>query len=98
MGTSARRAGILAAGALLLALTATSATVPATAAPTVAFSATLVPIKGFPGTGNRAGTGTALKLEYTIAGTELGGDPPPLTAIRLAFPEGLKVMQGWASC
>jgi hypothetical protein len=98
METSARRAAILAAGALLLGLGATSATVPATAAPTVAFAAKLLPVKGFPGTGNRARAGAALKLEYTITGTEFGGDPPPLTGIRLAFPEGLEVAQGWPSC
>jgi hypothetical protein len=86
-------------GALLLGLTATGAVAsPAAAVPTVAFSAKLVPIVGFPHTGNIARTGAALKLEYTISGTEDGGNPPPLTAIRLAFPEGLKVMQGWPSC
>jgi hypothetical protein len=96
--TSARRAAILATVALLLGLSATGAAVPATAAPTVAFSAKLVPVKGFPGTGNRARAGAALKLEYTITGTEFGGDPPPLTGIRLAFPEGLRVAQDWPSC
>jgi hypothetical protein len=83
----------------LLGLTATGAVAsPAAAVPTVAFSAKLVPIVGFPHTGNIARTGAALKLEYTISGTEDGGNPPPLTAIRLAFPEGLKVTQGWPSC
>jgi hypothetical protein len=98
METSVRRAAILATGVLLLGLGATSATVPATAAPTVSFSAKLLPVKGFPGTGNRARAGAALKLEYTITGTEFEGDPPPLTGIRLAFPEGLKVAESWPAC
>ena len=39
------------------------------------FKAKAVPIPGFPHTGNILGAGAALKLEYTITGTEYDGLP-----------------------
>jgi hypothetical protein len=95
MGTLARRAAMAATGALLGAI---GSVAPAAAAPAVAFSAKIVPVAGFLHTGDVAREGGALKLEYTIDGTEYRGDPPPLTAIRLTFPEGLKIAQSWPSC
>jgi hypothetical protein len=38
----------------------------------VAFTAKLIPVEGFPHTGNLARAGAALKLEYTIPGAEYG--------------------------
>jgi len=60
----------------------------ATATPRVRFVASPVPIAGYPHTGNIAGTGEAIKVEYEISGTEYGGYPPPLTGFALRLPPG----------
>ena len=46
-------------------------------------SAKIVPISGFPGTGNKLGAGAAVESQLTISGTEYGGFPPPLIGVGL---------------
>jgi hypothetical protein len=67
----------------------------ALAAPSVTLKATFVPV---PGEQGFRGLGTALKLEYVIAGSGYGasvqrpgGGVPPLAAIDLSLPEGLAI-------
>jgi hypothetical protein len=73
--------------------------VTATAAPTVTFKARAVPIPGFRGTGNILGAGAALQVQYTIAGTEYGGFPPPLIGVNFYTPAGTKLhARGFATC
>jgi hypothetical protein len=71
----------------------------ASAAPTVTFKAHAVPIPGFRGTGNILGHGAALQIDYTIAGSEYGGFPPPLIGIDFYTPAGTKIHpRAFASC
>lgn len=71
----------------------------ALAAPTITFRTTAVPIPGFPGTGNILGSGAAIQAEGTISGTEYGGFPPPLTAVKFYAPAGTRLHpQGFAAC
>ena len=70
-------------GLALLALPAGAAAVP-----TVAIKAKIVPIKGFPKTGNRLGAGAAVASHVTISGTEYGGFPPPLIGVNVFLPKG----------
>jgi hypothetical protein len=71
----------------------------AQAEPSVRFTASFVPIAGYPGTGNALGAGAAVQGEYTIAGTEYGGFPPPLTRVNLYLPQGAAVHPApFASC
>jgi hypothetical protein len=71
----------------------------ASAAPTVKLKAVAVPIKGFPGTGNIAGAGAALNVEYQIAGTEYGGFPPPIININFYLPPESKLnSKGFKTC
>ncbi|HLB20632.1 MAG TPA: hypothetical protein VK605_00865 [Solirubrobacteraceae bacterium] len=73
--------------------------VTAAAAPTVTFKARAVPIPGFRGTGNILGAGAALQVQYTIAGTEYGGFPPPLIGVNFYTPAGTKLHpRGFATC
>jgi hypothetical protein len=58
------------------------------AVPTVAVKAKIVPIKGFPGTGNKLGAGAAVESQVTISGTEYGGFPPPLIGVNVFLPKG----------
>lgn len=58
------------------------------AAPTVTVKAKIVPIKGFPGTGNKLGAGAAVESQVTISGTEYGGFPPPLIGVNVFLPKG----------
>ena len=81
-------------GLALLALTAS-----ASAAPTVKFKAKAVPIKGYPGTGNILGAGTALQAEYEISGTEYAGSPPPIIGINFYLAKGAKLHPaGFPTC
>ena len=70
------------------------------AAPQVTFKAAVVPIVGFPHTGNRLGAGAAVQIEYTISGTESrAGVPQPLTGVNLYLPTGFRVhLGGLATC
>src|SRR5438270_14101185 len=92
----ARRAfaGLLIAGAALLAPTAT-----ASAAPTITIKAAAIPIPGFPHTGNIYGAGAAVKSEVTISGTEYGGFPPPLIHVNVYLPKGTQLHpSGFPTC
>jgi hypothetical protein len=60
----------------------------AAAVPTVTVRAKIVPIKGFPGTGNKLGAGAAVESQVTISGTEYGGFPPPLIGVNVFLPKG----------
>jgi hypothetical protein len=85
------------AGALALAVLCLPAY--ASAAPAVTFKARAVPIPGFRHTGNILGAGAALRVQYTIKGTEYGGFPPPLVGVNFYTPAGTKVHpRGFASC
>jgi hypothetical protein len=85
--------------AALLSLAALCLPIAASAAPTVTFKSVAVPIPGFPHTGNILGAGTALRLEYTIKGTEYGGFPPPLIGVNFYTPAGSKIdTHGFATC
>jgi hypothetical protein len=71
----------------------------ASATPTVKFKALAVPIKGYPGTGNILGAGTALQTEYQIEGTEYFGSPPPIIGINFYLPQGTKLhTTGFPTC
>jgi hypothetical protein len=53
----------------------------------------------YPGTGNILGAGAALEATLTIAGTEYGGFPSPVTKVVVELPAGVKLHpQGFASC
>jgi hypothetical protein len=84
----------------VLGLAALGMTSVASAAPTVTFKVTAIPIPGFPHTGNILGAGTAGKFEFTIKGTEYDeGHPPPLIGVNVFFPKGTKLHpQGFATC
>ncbi len=69
------------------------------ATPTATFKVSALPIPGFPGTGNILGAGAEVEVQVTIAGTEYGGFPSPLTAINLYAPVGVRVTStGFATC
>lgn len=71
----------------------------ASATPSVTFKARAVPIPGFRGTGNVLGHGAALQVNYTIAGSEYGGFPPPLIGVNFYTPAGTKIHpRAFASC
>jgi hypothetical protein len=83
----------------VLGLAALGLSATASAAPTITFKAVAVPIPGYPHTGNILGAGAALKAEFTIAGTEYGGFPPPLTGVTVYLPAGVKLDPGaFATC
>lgn len=69
------------------------------AAPRVDFKARVMPITGFPYTGNVAGGGAMLELEYKIAGGEYGGFAPPLRHLSVALPKGMELHpDGFPTC
>jgi hypothetical protein len=70
------------------------------AAPQVTFKAAVVPIVGFPHTGNVLRAGAAVHIEYTVSGTESRwGGPQPLTGVNLYLPAGFRVHPaGVATC
>jgi hypothetical protein len=71
----------------------------ASASPTITFKVKVLPIPGFPGTGDILGAGAMFQGEGTISGTEYGGSPPPVTEINVYAPAGLKLHpQGFATC
>lgn len=63
----------------------------ASAAPTVNIKVKVVPIPGFKGTGYILGAGAAEQFEFTIAGTEYGGFPPPLIGVNVFLAKGIKL-------
>ena len=71
----------------------------ASAAPVVTAKAKIVPIPGFPGTGDKLGAGAAVQFEATITGTEYGGYPPPIIGVNTFFPKGVVLHpQGFKTC
>jgi hypothetical protein len=71
----------------------------ASAAPTVTFKAVAVPIPGYAHTGNILGAGAAVQAEYTIAGTEYDGSPPPIIGVNFYLPSGTKLHpSGFPTC
>jgi hypothetical protein len=71
----------------------------ALAAPSVTVKAKIVPIKGFPGTGNKLGAGAAVESQVTISGTEYGGFPPPLIGVNVFLPKGVVLHpSGFPTC
>ena len=81
-----RRTHLTCIAVVLLAAVALPAA--AGAVPTVSVSARIVPIKGFPGTGDKLGAGAAVESKVTISGTEYGGFPPPLIGVNVFLPKG----------
>jgi hypothetical protein len=91
------RRAIVPAAVLVLAVASLPAV--ASAAPTVTFKASAVPIPGFRGTGNILGAGAALQIQYTIKGSEYGGFPAPLIGVNFFTPAGTKLHTGgFATC
>jgi hypothetical protein len=72
----------------------------ACAKPTVTIiKAELVPIPGFPHTGNILGAGTAVRLEGTIEGSEYFDSPPPVIGVNVYAPVGVKLHPfGFPTC
>lgn len=72
---------------------------PASAAPTLALKIKVLPIPGFPGTGDILGAGAMIQVEGRLSGTEYGGSPPPITGIKFYGSAGVKLHpQGFATC
>jgi hypothetical protein len=104
-----RRASILKAllGVCALGLPATLPGA-ASARPVVKIKAAAIPIPvnlrnphspTYPGTGAILGAPVAMEAQLTIAGSEYGGSPSPLTQIKFYAPAGAKVSaQGFATC
>jgi hypothetical protein len=64
----------------------------ALAAPTVTATAKIIPIPGFPNTGNILGAGAALQVHATASGTEsTGGVVSQLTKVVVYLPKGVKI-------
>jgi hypothetical protein len=89
----------------VLGLAALSLPSAASAAPTVKFKFTAIPIPGFPHTGNIKGAGTAARLEWTIKGSEYDvspngeGHPWPVIGVNVYFPKGSKLSPaGFPTC
>jgi hypothetical protein len=76
------------AGCLAVSAAALAAAGSAWAVPQVSFTARSLAIAGSPNTGNIAGAGEAVELEFGISGTEYGGFPPALTELSLHLPGG----------
>jgi hypothetical protein len=71
----------------------------ASAVPTVKMTARIVPIAGFPHTGNFLGAGAGGRGEFTIGGTEYDGSPPPIIGVNFYLPSGTKVhTAGFPTC
>ena len=95
----ARLAALVALALLNLARVASAAPTVASAAPTVAFSAKVLPIPGFPHTGNILGAGADLAFAYEIGGSEYFGSPPPIIAINVYAPKGTVLhRRGFPTC
>jgi hypothetical protein len=84
----------------LSALAALALPAAAGAAPTVSFAAKILPIKGFPHTGNILGAGAAVEATFKIQGTEYDfGHPAPLRQVNVFFPKGTKITtKGFPTC
>ena len=60
----------------------------ALAVPTVTIKAKIVPISGYPHTGDKLGAGAAVETQVAISGTEYGGFPAPLIGVNVFLPKG----------
>ncbi len=60
----------------------------ASAAPAVSVKSKIVPIAGFPNTGDKLGAGAAVETQVRISGTEYGGFPAPLIGVNVFLPKG----------
>lgn len=78
-----RRSFVILVGAFVLLGAGT-----ASGAPSVTINAKIVPIPGFPNTGDKLGAGAAVEASATISGTEYGGFPPPLIGVHVFLPKG----------
>lgn len=87
MGIGGRLSSVVLAAALVAVVCASEAW----GTPRVAFKVRAVPIVGFQHTGNIAGAGAAIQVEYTITGTEYAGFPPPLIGLSMYMPAGMLV-------
>jgi hypothetical protein len=69
-------------------------------APTVRMVAKAVPIKGFPGTGDKLGAGAAVEAKFTIHGSEsAGGVPSQITHVNFYLPAGTRIhTNGFVTC
>src|SRR4029077_5258922 len=65
--------------------------VSASAAPRGTLKVRVLPIPGFPGTGDSLGAGGEVETQVTIGGNEYGGFPSPLTGLDVYAPAGVKV-------
>jgi hypothetical protein len=86
---------LLAAGVLVAPSVAVAEEIPA---PTVKSTAKIVPIPGFPGTGNHFGKGADVETTLEIEGSGYGvtsanpkGGIPPLSAVNVYLPKGTKL-------
>jgi hypothetical protein len=71
----------------------------ASATPTVKMRAQILPIPGFPHTGDYLGAGADGHGEFTIEGTEYFGSPPPIIGVNFFLPSGTKVhTTGFPTC
>jgi hypothetical protein len=83
----------------VLTLIALTGVAPAAATPVVTIKARIVPIPGFPHTGNKLGAGAAVESQVTISGTEYGGFPPPLIGVNVFLPKGTVLHpEGFPTC
>lgn len=87
--------------ALLTALVCTLLLMPASApaTPTATYKAKFAPIPGLPGTGDRLGSAAMFEGEAKLSGTEYGGSPSPITALRFFAPAGtIFSTNGFGTC
>jgi hypothetical protein len=84
----------------LLGLMALGLPAAASAAPTVTFNPTIIPIPKFPGTGNFLGAGAGVQAVFKITGTEsTGGVPSQLRKVVVDLPTGTKIQpKGFTQC
>jgi hypothetical protein len=69
------------------------------ATPVLTATAQFNPIEGFAHTGDILGAGARIESKFTIAGSEYGGYPAPLTAIGLYLPRGTVLRRaGFSTC
>jgi hypothetical protein len=95
-----RRAALAGPGLALLALAGVGLPASAVATPAItSFKETVMPVPGFPGTGDYLGAGAEIHGVAKISGTEYGGAPPPLIEGKVWGPAGLVLHpQGFATC
>src|SRR5919206_5147427 len=74
--------------------------------PTISVKAAVVPIPGFPGTGNFYGKGASVEGTIEIQGSGYGatsqnpkGSPPPISGVNVYLPKGVKLHPaGFPTC